>query len=62
MPNSRNLYFDFLRGVAILMVVGIHTFLGHGGFDDFTTKTNTIIRQILNVGVPLFFAISGFFL
>ncbi len=62
MGESRNNYFDFLRGVAIIMVVGIHTFGYHGGFDSFKTQANTILRQVLNVAVPLFFAISGFFL
>lgn len=57
--NTRVAYFDFLRGVAILMVVGIHTFP--------TTSTNIsdvaiFIRQILNCAVPVFLAISGFFL
>ena len=47
-------YFDFLRGLAIMMVVGIHTYtLG---------EDNTVVRQLLNTAVPLFVAISGFFL
>lgn len=50
----RNYYFDFLRGLAIMMVVGIHTYtLG---------KDSMVIRQLLNAAVPLFIAISGFFL
>ena len=44
------------------MVVGIHTTGGHCGFDSFYANINTIIRQVLNAGVPMFFAISGFFL
>lgn len=48
-------YFDFLRGVAILMVVAIHTF-------NSCTNLDIAIRQIFNVAVPLFLAISGFFL
>ena len=58
----RNPYFDFLRGVAIIMVVGIHTCANHCGFDTLSLQANTIIRQLLNTGVPIFFAISGFFL
>ena len=52
--KERIAYFDFLRGLAIMMVVGIHTFtLG---------KDNIVVRQLLNTAVPLFIAISGFFL
>lgn len=51
---NRNTYFDFLRGFAIMMVVGIHTYtLG---------EDSTVVRQILNTAVPLFIAISGYFL
>ena len=51
---KRNTYFDFLRGFAIMMVVGIHTYtLG---------KDSTVVRQLLNTAVPLFIAISGYFL
>ena len=46
---KRNTYFDFLRGLAIMMVVGIHTYaLG---------KDSTVVRQLLNTAVPLFIAI-----
>ena len=62
MSNQRNTYFDFLRGIAIFMVVGIHPSGGPCGFDSFYANVNTIIRQVLNAGVPMFFAISGFFL
>ena len=49
---KRNTYFDFLRGLAIMMVVGIHTYtLGKG---------STVVRQLLNTAVPLFIAISGY--
>lgn len=60
---SRNPYFDFLRGFAIIMVVGIHTFRTH----DLTLTSlgdvcNVFLRLILNCAVPLFLAISGFFI
>ena len=46
---KRNTYFDFMRGLAIMMVVGIHTYtLG---------KDSTVVRQLLNTVVPLFIAI-----
>ena len=49
---KRNTYFDFLRGLAIMIVVGIHTYtLG---------KDSTVVRQLLNTAVPLFIAISGY--
>lgn len=54
MSKSRNTYFDFLRGVAIIMVIAIHTY--HKADDS------VAFRQILNAAVPLFIAISGFFL
>lgn len=51
--TNRNLYFDFLRGVAIIMVIGIHCY---------TIDNNILFRQVLNAAVPLFIAVSGFFL
>ena len=52
--KERIAYFDFLRGIAIMMVVGIHTYtLG---------EDSTLVRQLLNTAVPLFIAISGYFL
>ena len=51
--TNRNLYFDFLRGVAIIMVIGIHCY---------TIDNNIVFRQVLNAAVPLFIAISGLFL
>ena len=61
MQAERNLYFDYLKGVAILMVMGIHTFIG-GGFTSFHEYLNTDIRQVLNCAVPIFIACSGYFL
>lgn len=54
-------YFDFLRGIAIMMVVAIHTFPQCSWY-----KTGDIlqilIRLTLNCAVPIFLAISAFFL
>lgn len=58
---QRNLYFDFLRGIAILMVVAIHTFIAYE-FDNFQSICAISMREIFNVAVPLFLAISGFFI
>lgn len=52
--NKRIPYFDFLRGLAIMMVVGIHTYT--------MEEDSTEVRQLLNTAVPLFIAISGYFL
>lgn len=52
---QRDTYFDFLRGVAIIMVIGIHT------YSDGMMHINLFMRQFLNCAVPLFLAISGYF-
>ena len=49
-------YFDCLRGIAIFFVVGIHCYL------DDVYHVNLAIRQLLNCAVPLFLAISGYFI
>lgn len=60
---SRNPYFDFLRGFAIIMVVGIHTIVDNSpGFESFEDFCTILVRSILNCAVPLFLAISGFFI
>lgn len=53
---ERDTYFDFLRGIAIVMVIGIHTY--YDGFAHF----NLFLRQFLNCAVPIFLAISGYFI
>lgn len=54
MKKERITYFDFLRGLAIMMVVAIHTYT--------LREDSLVIRQLLNAAVPIFIAISGFFL
>ena len=54
-------YFDFLRGIAILMVVGIHTFPS-ASWDKLNDVLLIVIRQLLNCAVPIFLAISAFFI
>ena len=54
-------YFDFLRGIAILMVVGIHTFPG-ASWDNPNDVLPIAIRQILNCAVPIFLALSAYFI
>lgn len=53
---KRDTYFDFLRGIAIILVIGIHC------FSDNPLHTNLFIRQFLNCAVPIFLAISGYFI
>ncbi len=54
-------YFDFLRGIAILMVVAIHTY-PNDGFGTPWTVAQAVGRQLISASVPIFLAISGFFL
>lgn len=54
---KRNLYFEYLRAIAILMVVAIHCY----NYQDKDSVTQ-LTRNVFNCAVPLFFAISGFFL
>lgn len=61
MEKTRNPYFDVLRGTIIIMVVGGHT------FNDGLTLSGGVaclagaVREVFNCVVPLFLAISGFF-
>lgn len=52
--KERQAYFDFLRGCAIVVVVAIHTFK--------FAEDSIAIRQLFNAAVPIFIAISGYFL
>lgn len=59
----RNSYFDFLRGIAIMMVVAIHTFnIEEADLCGSAVDLTTLVRQLLNCAVPMFLAISGYFL
>ena len=58
--SSRVEYYDFLRGVAIIMVVGIHTFAS-SSLDSIYGFISMLVREVLNCAVPIFLAISGFF-
>lgn len=54
-------YYDFWKGIAIVMVVAIHTSCGF----DFTSihgNIRIVLRILMNSAVPIFLAISGFFL
>lgn len=59
--SNRLTYFDFLRGLAILLVVGIHTYTARpfAGWDNIVQIG---IRETINFAVPLFLSISGYFI
>ena len=59
--SQRISYFDFIRGIAIVMVVAIHTTTSCN-LDSISGTISTIARQCLNCAVPLFLASSAFFL
>jgi len=64
MGKNRIEYFDVLRGVAIICVIAIHSFIG---LEDITLRSLSfhvaiIWRQLIGCAVPVFLAISGFFL
>ena len=64
--NKRIEYYDFLRGIAIVGVIGIHAFwtyqdyLREAGMTMF--DLNIFVRQLIGSCVPMFLALSGFFL
>ena len=60
MKGARIEYYDFLRGIAIIMVVGIHTFVAHP-IDTYLGFGSMMARQMLNCAVPVFLALSGLF-
>lgn len=63
MTSTRQPYFDFLRGIAIMMVVGIHTISAESpGFETIEEVCTVLLRLLLNCAVPIFLAISGYFI
>lgn len=64
MSEKRNEYFDILRGLAIIGVVAIHssgTGL-HFAENSVNFHFTVLWRNLLNFSVPMFLAISGYFL
>lgn len=55
-------YFDFLRGIAILFVVSIHTYELSPMAGNIWDDIKIFLGQIIQCAVPVFIAISGFFL
>ena len=59
--SERIEYFDFLRGLAIIMVVAIHTF-GSSYTYESISLLGISVRQLMNCAVPIFCVSSAFFL
>lgn len=57
-------YFDILRGIAIVAVVGIHSTSSGIALDEkcWQFHFTVVWRNLLNFSVPLFLAISGYFM
>lgn len=58
----RELYFDYIKGVAIIAVICIHS----GRIAEFAPgslqlESNLALRQIVNFAVPTFLALAGYF-
>lgn len=58
----RDPYFDFLRGLAIAAVVGIHTVKADFDYDSVIGFFTVSLRQAIGCAVPVFLAVSGYFL
>ena len=59
--KQHQIYFDYLRGLAILMVIGIHTFQPVSS-SVIHNCVQIVFRQLISCSVPIFLAISGYFL
>lgn len=58
----RNSYYDFLKGLAIMGVVAIHTIIFNFEPYSLTGGSVAVFRNLLGCCVPFFVAVSGFFL
>lgn len=60
--KERNLYFDYLKGLAIIGVIGVHTIIVN--FDVYSLKGIMVaaFRNLLGCCTPLFVTLSGYFL
>jgi len=57
--SARSVELDFLRGIAILLVMGVHFTVPVTGIAALDWVSNTL-RSVGGVGVNLFFTLSGF--
>lgn len=63
--NQRTLYYDILRTIAMFLVIGVHAVGSITMYAPETTGYAVLIRvleNLNNLGVPIFFALSGRFL
>lgn len=62
MNKERNTYYDFLKGIAIMGVVAIHTMVLK--YEPYTIGgvILAVFRNLLGCCVPFFVAVSGYFL
>ena len=60
--GKRIVYFDMLRGVAIIFVLFCHSYSGNPLGGGLKEELYLVIRQIVTCAVPIFLAESGFFL
>lgn len=58
--RERIIYYDILRGIAIIAVVLINTL--NVEINNMVSWTAVLIRQSINFAVPLFIALSGYFM
>ena len=59
--KERESWFDFLRGVAVLMVIAIHTFAATSQKEEMVGDALIVSRQMLNCAVPRFWPIIWLF-
>jgi len=59
--TKRDTYFDFLRGIAIMLVVANHTKV-HTDIHSLLGIINAAMTCVVSPAVPIFLAISGYFL
>jgi surface polysaccharide O-acyltransferase-like enzyme len=57
---GREPYWDWVKGISILCVIGIHSFSGAGGLSD-QHWFPEVISAAIEMAVPMFLAISGYF-
>ena len=55
----RNRYFQFIRGILIYFVIFIHCMYEND--NTYANMCNIVIRNIINLGVPIFIFMAGYF-
>lgn len=59
--NTRNIYYDFIRVIAMILVIGVHAVgsIEQCAVTDLAQMEVVILNRLNSFGVPLFFALSG---